>query len=262
MATHIGLIGGGNISNTHAAAARDIPGVVVAAVWGTNPNKVEALAKQHDAKPYADLNEFLRHRPMEMVIIGSPSGLHAEHGIACAREGLHVLVEKPIDIATRRADALIAETKRAGVKLGVIFQDRFAPDIIKLKQIIDEGALGRLLFVDARVKWFRPREYYSQSRWRGTLALDGGGVLINQAIHTVDLMLWLLGDAEVVHAQTATMFHDIEAEDTASLRLQFRDGTMGALQASTACYPGSPRVLEITGTEGFIVLEHDRMVAA
>src|SRR5712675_2911305 len=104
MAIHIGLIGGGNISNTHAAAARDIADVVIAAVWGTNPNKVEALAQQHNARAYADLKEFLRHRPMEMVVIGSPSGLHADHGIACARQGLHVLVEKPIDITSGRAD--------------------------------------------------------------------------------------------------------------------------------------------------------------
>src|SRR5580704_9354332 len=123
---------------------------------------------------------------MTLVAIGSPSGLHATHGIAAAEHGLHVLTEKPLEITTERADALIEAAERSGVKLGVMFQDRVKPDIRRLREWVCEGVIGRPLLVDARVKWYRPQEYYEGSRWRGTIALDGGGALINQAVHTVD----------------------------------------------------------------------------
>src|SRR5262249_12356193 len=157
------------------------------------------LCEEHGGTPYQDFEAFLSHRAMEMVVIGSPSGLHAAQGIEAARRGLHVLVEKPIDISSERVDALIGECKRQRVKLGVIFQDRFQPDIRRLKRLVSDNLLGRPLLADARVKWFRPPEYYAGSRWRGTWALDGGGALMNQGIHTVDLLLWLLGD--VLHVQ-------------------------------------------------------------
>jgi UDP-N-acetyl-2-amino-2-deoxyglucuronate dehydrogenase len=262
MTTHIGLIGGGNISETHARAARAIPGTTIAAIYGTNAEKVARLAREHNAKPYGDFQVFLAHRPMDLVMIGSPSGLHAAHGVAAAQHGLHVLTEKPIETTTERADVLIAAARESNVKLGVLFQDRTKPDIRKLKQWIDEGVLGRLLLVDARMKWYRPPEYYSASKWRGTLSLDGGGALINQCSHTVDLLLWLLGDVTRVQARTATTLHKIDAEDTAFAILEFSSGAIGTLQATTAAYPGYPRRLEITGTEGTVILEHDRIIAA
>jgi predicted dehydrogenase len=183
-------------------------------------------------------------------------------GIAAAERGLHVLTEKPIDISTERADALIEAAQRSRVKLGVMFQDRVKPGIRQLKEWISTGVLGRVMLADARVKWYRPAEYYSQSRWRGTLALDGGGALINQAIHTVDLLLWLLGDVARVQSRTATALHKIEAEDTALAILEFSSGTLGIFQATTAAYPGYPRRLELTGSEGTVILEQDRILAA
>ncbi len=262
MAIHIGLIGGGNITSTHARVARAIPGVEITAIYGTNANKVTALCRDYGGKPYQDFDAFLAHRPMDLVAIGSPSGLHATHGIAAAQRGLHVLTEKPIEISTKRADALIEAAERCGVKLGVMFQDRVKPGIRQLRDWISTGAIGKPLLVDARVKWYRPPEYYGQSRWRGTLALDGGGALINQAVHTVDLLLWLLGDVVRVQSRVATALHTIEAEDIALAILEFSSGTFGVLQATTAAYPGYPRRLEITGSEGTVILEQDRILAA
>jgi UDP-N-acetyl-2-amino-2-deoxyglucuronate dehydrogenase len=262
MTIHIGLIGGGNISETHARAAGAIAGVEIAAIYGTNAKKAAALCREHGGKPYQDFDAFLAHRPMNMVAIGSPSGLHAAQGIAAAHRGLHVLTEKPIDISAERADALIEAATRSGVKLGVMFQDRVKPGIRELREWVRTGVMGKPLVVDARVKWYRPREYYSGSRWRGTLALDGGGALINQAIHTVDLLLWLLGDVVRVRARTATLLHAIETEDTALAILEFASGALGTLEATTAAYPGYPRRMEITGTEGTVILEQDRVVAA
>jgi predicted dehydrogenase len=262
MTTHIGLVGSGNITQTHARAAKAIPGVRIAAIYGTNPQTVARLATEHDARPYTDFAAFLAHQPLDLVILGTPSGLHAEQGIAAAQHGLHVLTEKPIDISTKNADALIAAADKAHVKLAVIFQDRLKPNIQRLKQWLDRGLLGKLLLVDARVKWYRPPDYYSGSKWRGTFAHDGGGALINQAIHTVDLLLWLLGDVARVQARTATVLHKIEAEDTAVATLEFANGAVGTFLATTAAYPGYPRRVEITGTEGTVILEHDRIVAA
>ena len=262
MTTHIGLIGGGNITETHARAARAIPGVEVSGIHGTNAEKIARLCREHGGTPYQDFDAFLKHRPMDLVIIGSPSGLHATQGIAAARSGLHVLTEKPIEISSARADALIAAAGQSKVQLGVIFQDRMKPHIRQLKNWLDQGLLGRPLIVDARVKWYRPPEYYSNSRWRGTLALDGGGALINQGVHTVDLLLWLLGDVVRVQARTGTLLHKIEAEDTAAAILEFASGALGILHATTAAYPGYPRRVEISGSEGTVMLEHDRIIAA
>jgi len=262
MTTYIGLIGGGNITETHARAARAIPGVEIAAVCGSNAGKVSRLTREYGGKPFSDLEQFLNHRPMDLVAIGSPSALHAEQGIAAARRGLHILIEKPIDITTDRADALISEAEKAGVKLGIFFQDRCKPDLLRVKQKIDEGVLGQPILADARVKWYRPPDYYLNSRWRGTQAFDGGGALINQAIHTVDLLLWLFGDVVSVQATSMAALYKIEVEDTLVASLQFANGALGILQATTSVFPGYPRRLELTGSEGTLIIEQDRLLAA
>ena len=258
---HVGILGAGNISETHARAARDIPGVEVVAHWGRDRAKALRMAREYGGMAYEDLESFLRHRPMDMVVVGTPSGLHAEHAAAAARYGLHVLVEKPLDVTVERIDALIDTCDEAGVKLGVIFQDRRAPDLLWLKRVVADGTVGRVFLASARVKWYRPPDYYAGSRWRGTWALDGGGAVMNQGIHTVDLLLWLLGDVEHVYANTRTSFHSIEVEDTAVACLEFAAGAIGTFEASTSAFPGFPRRLEVTGSEGTVVVEGDRVVS-
>jgi UDP-N-acetyl-2-amino-2-deoxyglucuronate dehydrogenase len=257
---NIGILGGGNISDTHARAAAAVPGVRVVACYGANRERTAKLASRHDAVLYDDLDKFLAHRPMEIVAIGSPSALHAEQGIAAARRGLHVLSEKPLDITTRRADELIDACAAAGVKLGVFFQDRLRPDVARIKRMIDDGELGKPVMIAGRVRWYRPPEYYSGSKWRGTWKLDGGGALMNQAIHTVDLVQWLFGPVARVSSAVATRIHDIEVEDTAAAVIEFTSGAIGTIEASTSLFPGYPRRLEVTGSEGTIVLEDDKIV--
>lgn len=259
--TKLGIIGAGNISGTHARAAVEIDGLEIAAVYGTNRDKATRLAQLYGGVVYENLDTFLEHQPLDLVVIGSPSGLHAEQGIAAARQGLHVLVEKPIDITTARADALISECTRAGVKLGVCFQDRVAPEIARLKQLLEAGRLGTPILVSGKVKWYRPPEYYRDSRWRGTFDLDGGGALINQGIHTVDLLLWLMGGVTRVNAKAITALHDIEAEDTVVATLEFANGAIGTLEAATSAYPGYRRRIELTGSEGTIILEDSQIIA-
>ena len=250
----VGIIGGGGISETHARAAAGVPGLTVAAVYGENRERVAQLASEHGAAAYDNFERFLAH-PLDLVAIGSPSGLHAAHGIAAAERGFHVLVEKPIDVTVERADALIAAAEAAGVRLGVFFQDRLRPEVIRLKGTLDAGELGAPVMISGRVKWYRPREYYTNSRWRGTRALDGGGALMNQGIHTVDLVQWLFGPVARVQGSAATRLHDIEVEDTAAAVLEFTSGAIGVIEAATSIHPGYARRLEVTGTKGTVVLE-------
>jgi len=261
VTVHVGLIGAGNISDTHARAFGEMPGATIAAVFAPMRARAEQLAARHGAAPYDALDRFLDHRPLDMVVVGTPSGLHADHGIAAARRGLHVLVEKPIDVTTARADALIAEASRAPVTLGVIFQDRLKPDVRRMKALVDDGRLGAPILADARVKWYRPPAYYAGSRWRGTRALDGGGALMNQGVHTVDLLLWLLGPVRRVAARTATALHAIEVEDTAAALLEFANGALGTLEATTAAFPGYSRRIELTGSNGTLILDGDDLTA-
>jgi predicted dehydrogenase len=258
---HIGLIGAGNISATHARACTGLSDVRVAAVYAPTRAHAARLAAETGATACDTLDALLAHRPLDMVAIGSPSGLHAEHGIAAARAGLHVLVEKPIDISSPRADALIAAAASCGVTLGVIFQDRFKPGVRHLKAIVDEGRLGAPVLASARVKWYRPPDYYRASAWRGTRALDGGGALINQAVHTVDLLLWLFGPVRRVYGKAATRVHAIEVEDTVVATVEFANGALGTIEATTAAYPGYARRLELTGSNGTAMLDGDALVA-
>ena len=262
MSVHIGILGGGGISDTHARAARSIDGVEVAAVYGDNGEKSRRLAETHGVSASADLASFLAHRPLDVVAIGSPSGCHAEQAIACLRAGLHVLVEKPMAVTAEEAASLVAAVDASGRKLGVFFQDRLAPDFVRLKAYLDVGHLGRILLATGHVKWFRPKEYYATSRWRGTWSLDGGGAVMNQGIHTLDLMLHLVGDVSSVQARARALRHAIEVEDTGVATLEFANGALGMFEATTAAHPGYKRRLEISGERGTIVVEHDRVVAA
>ena len=253
---NVGLVGAGNISDTHARAAL-AAGLRIEGIHGDNRDKARTLADRHGTTAFDSLDALLAQPSLDLVIIGSPSGRHAEQAIAAARRGRHVLIEKPLDITTARIDALAQEVERAKITLGVIFQDRLKPDVVEMKRRLDAGELGTPLVATAEVKWSRPPEYYSASRWRGTWALDGGGALMNQGIHTVDLLLWLCGPVARVYGRTSTACHDIEVEDTAVALLEFASGALGTLTATTCAYPGRPRRIEIVGSKGTAVLEGD-----
>jgi predicted dehydrogenase len=258
---HLGILGAGGISETHARAAASIPGVDIAAVYGANPAKARALGARYGVRAYDELPRFLDHRPMDIVAIGSPSGVHAEHAIAAVRRGLHVIVEKPLDVSLDRIDDLIRESSRARARVGVFFQDRLRPAVRTMKEVIEAGRLGSPVLASGRVKWHRPPEYYAGSRWRGTWALDGGGALMNQGIHTADLLLWLFGPVSRVSAHIATRVHRIEVEDTAAALLEFSSGALGVLEAATSIYPGYARRIELTGSNGTMILDNDRIAA-
>jgi UDP-N-acetyl-2-amino-2-deoxyglucuronate dehydrogenase len=252
----IGIVGGGLIGKVHAAAIQSIPDARLVAVCGRDEARTQGFAAQFGAAAYADYDRFLAHPGLHVVCVCSPSGLHLEHGARAAHAGKHVLVEKPIEINLARADELIATCEQAGVKLGVIFQSRFLADAERVKRAVEAGKLGRLMLCDAYVKWYRAPEYYAGS-WHGTLALDGGGALINQAIHTVDLLQWVCGLPETVFAMKGALRYDIEGEDTLVASLKFPGGALGVIEATTSVKPGFKRRLEISGEKGTIILDGD-----
>jgi predicted dehydrogenase len=257
----VGFTGGGNITDTHVRAVQGVPGLQPVGVCGPNASKVDALAVRSGLISAPSLASLLDQTPLDIVCIGTPSGVHADEIALAASRGCHVLCEKPLDVTLERADAAIEAVERAGVSLGVFFQDRCTPAFREARDAIAAGRLGRVLLVDARVKWYRAPEYYRTAAWRGTPSLDGGGALMNQGIHTLDLLLFLLGDVAEVQARAATAIHEIRVEDTLVASMAFASGAVGTLQATTAAWPGYPRRVEITGTEGTLILEHDRIAS-
>lgn len=259
MTTEIGfgVVGCGLIGKVQAEAITSIPGARLVAVCARDEKRTAEFAAKFGATGYTNYDQFLRHPGLQIVNICTPSGLHAEQGIAAAQAGKHVLVEKPIETTLEKADALIEACDRSGVKLGVIFQSRFLPAVQKIKHAIDEGKLGRLMLGDAYVKWYRAPEYYADS-WHGTMALDGGGALINQAIHTVDLLRWMMGPVDVAFAMKGALrYPHIEAEDTLVANLRFQNGALGVIEATTSAKPGFKRRLEISGERGTVILDGD-----
>ncbi len=253
-----GIVGGGMIGAVQAAAIEQISGARLLAVCGRDEKRTAEFAAKFGCVAYTDYDKFLQHPGLQIVNICTPSGTHAELGIRAAEAGKHVLVEKPIEINLERADALIAACDKASVKLGVIFQSRFLPAVQRIKQAIDEGRLGKLMLGDALVKWYRAPEYYAPGSWRGTLKMDGGGALINQAIHTIDLLCWMMGPAESAFAMKAALrYPHIEAEDTLVGTVKFQNGALGVVQAATSAKPGFKRRLEISGERGSIILDGD-----
>jgi UDP-N-acetyl-2-amino-2-deoxyglucuronate dehydrogenase len=252
----IGIVGGGLIGKVHAEAVQSIPDARLVAVCGRDEARTQAFAERFGAAAYTDYDRFLAHPGLDVVNVCTPSGLHLEQGARAAHAGKHVLVEKPIEIDPARADELIATCEQAGVKLGVIFQSRFLPDVQRLKRAVEEGRLGRLMLCDAYVKWYRAPEYYADS-WHGTMRLDGGGALINQAIHTVDLLQWIVGLPETVFAMKGALRYDIEGEDTLVASLKFPGGALGVIEATTSVKPGFKRRLEVSGERGTIILDGD-----
>jgi len=205
------------------------------------------------------LDQLLARPDVDVVCVCVPSGLHAEIGVRAAQAGKHLVVEKPIDVTLAAADRLIEAARAAGVALTVISQHRFDPGLIELKRLLGDGALGRLVLAEASTKWYRTQAYYDSAAWRGTWAMDGGS-LMNQGIHYVDLLRWCMGPVTAVTAVCATQAHQVEVEDTALAIVRFGSGAVGTILSSTAAYPGFPQRLEITGTDGTVIVEDGRIV--
>lgn len=252
----IGILGLGAISDFHARAARALERGALVACCSRDPHKAKLFAERHACTPYSSVQEFLAHPGLDVVSIATAAGHHMEPALEAIGSGKHVMIEKPIEISLERCDRIIEAARTAGVLVSGVFQSRFQEVAQIVKGAIDEGRFGRITLGDAYVKWFRSQEYYDATIGRGTWGYDGGGALMNQGIHAVDLLQWFMGPVESVSARVSTIGHTgIEVEDNAVATLRFRNGAFGVIEGSTSIYPGFPKRIEISGTAGSATLE-------
>ncbi|MEN6594072.1 MAG: Gfo/Idh/MocA family oxidoreductase [Clostridiaceae bacterium] len=247
----VGVIGCGAISKMHIESFLRIPQTKIRAVADVNEAAAAHVANELGAASYTDYHELLKRTDIDLVSICTPSGLHSEAAIAAARAGKHVIVEKPLDVTLPKIDAMIEACEQNHVKLNCIFNNRYRESNLFLKRAVEAGRFGKLVNANAIIRWYREPDYYIKSPWHGSWALDGGGALMNQSIHYVDLLLWLAGSVESLSAYTGTLLHkSMETEDTAVVSLRFLNGALGAIIATTSTYPGYPAEIQITGERG------------
>jgi predicted dehydrogenase len=254
------IVGCGMIARFHGRALAEVPGARLVALISRRPENAQALADTLGIRcaTYTEWAPALARPDVDVVIVTTPSGAHLEPAMAAALAGKHVVVEKPLEITLERCDRLIDACDRHGVKLCTIFPSRFSDVNQALKAAVVAGRFGRLTLGETTCKWWRPQSYYDEGGWKGTRALDGGGALMNQAIHNVDLLSWMMGSVTHISGFTATLAHErIEVEDTAVACLRFANGALGMIAATTSVHPGLPKTIAVHGDRGTVVIEQD-----
>ncbi|MEO0417126.1 MAG: Gfo/Idh/MocA family oxidoreductase, partial [Verrucomicrobiota bacterium] len=249
------------IANFHAKAIEAMADGELHSFYGRRQDAVNELLSEFGGKGYTDLDEFLADPELDIVTIATPSGAHLEPAIAAAKAKKHVVCEKPLEVTPERIDQMIEACDENGVTLSGIFNRRFHPAMDAFKKAVDQDRFGQLVLCDAYVKWFRDQAYYDSGAWRGTWALDGGGALMNQSIHTIDALIYLAGDVAAVSASMACLTHEgIEVEDTAVAILEFKNGARGVIQGSTSCWSstGHPAEVQLSGEKGSVFLSDEQ----
>jgi UDP-N-acetyl-2-amino-2-deoxyglucuronate dehydrogenase len=251
-----GVIGTGFIGEYHADAIKNLPNAkLVAGCARSEANAKRFCQKMHGCKIYSDFHEMLKDPAIDVVTIATPSGSHMEPAVAAAKAGKHVIVEKPIEITLDRIDRILEAHDKAGTTVGGIFNGRFTEAAGMFKGAVQQGRFGRLTFGMAYGPWWRDQSYYDEGGWKGTLQYDGGGALMNQGIHTIDMLQWLMGPVKTVQAFTATLAHTrIEVEDTGSAAVEFANGALGTIACATSMWPGHFRIVEVAGDEGSVAM--------
>lgn len=252
-----GIVGCGMIAGVHARAIEHIDGAELFGVADNSLAAANRFAQQHGVKAYADYSEMLSDENIDAVCICTPSFLHAEMAIEAMNAGKHVVVEKPMALDADSADEVIKVSDKTGKKLTVIYQLRYEDDIIKVKELVRQGAFGRITLCRLALNYYRSKEYYASSAWKGMIKYEGGGALMNQGIHGVDLMEYIMGDVKSVRGLAKTLVHNIEVEDTAVATVEFENGALGVITASSCAYPGFDRTIEIYGDSGYVVIKEN-----
>lgn len=269
----IGIIGGGGIAGMHAKSIHDLDNAQLVAVADKNPDAAAKFADENECQPFSDVEEMLEDVKPDVVTVCTPSGAHLEPVSTCLHHDIPVLCEKPLEIQLDRVDQMIRIAEQREVKLGCIFMQRYSPLMQQIYNAAAAGRFGDLAAVNGYVPWWRSDEYYAPGRWQGTLALDGGGAMMNQSIHVVDMVQWLASATmndidsdenavDEVFAYTAKRAHDpnlIEVEDTATVSLKFKNGALGQLLGTTSLYPGALRRVQIGGRDGMAETLEDEL---
>ena len=254
------IVGSGMIADVHAGAIAAVPEARLVAVYSRGAEGRERFAQAHGCRAVGSIEELVRDPEVEAVCVTTPSGAHAEAAVPILEAGKAVLCEKPLEVTLAACDRIFSAAERGGGVLAGVFQMRLGRGAHTLKAAIAAGRFGRLTSCSAYIKWWRAQDYYTSSKWKGTAALDGGGALINQGIHAVDLLQWLVGLPEEVAAFAGTLAHPgMEAEDTVAATMRFPGGALGVIEAATSAYPGSDVRIEITGDRGSATLVNDQI---
>ena len=255
----VGIVGSGMIAQFHATALQQIEGVRLVGIYSSTEGKRQSFADKWSCRAFATLQELLSE--VDMILIATPSGTHLDITLEAAKQDVHVLCEKPLEITTSRIDQMIEAAEENQIILGGIFNRRFNSAVSRLKEAVVQNRFGQLTICDAQIKWYRTQEYYDSGGWRGTWTLDGGGALMNQSIHTIDLLIYLAGPIKRLAAITKTLTHDrIEVEDNAVIMVEYESGAIGTIQASTSCWSedGHAAEVNICGTAGSVFMHDDR----
>jgi len=252
MALGFGIIGCGTIANWHVAGVRACKDAVLIGAADAKPEFSVKFCEKYGIKQFMSVEEMLACPEIDVVCICTPSGLHAPYAIQAANAGKHIVVEKPMALTVESCDEVIKACEENHVKCGVISQSRFTKTIQTIKKAIEEGKLGKIVTADVSMKYYRSPEYYAGSTWRGTWAMDGGGALMNQGIHGIDALQYLMGNVKSIYGYARTLARDIEVEDTCSAVLEFENGAVGIIQGTTSVYPGYPRNFVVSGTKGTV----------
>ncbi len=258
---NIAIVGTGSIAGHFYKSIVDLPNASVVGMCSSSADRAAAAQEKYGVPVYHDLENLLAREEVDVVCICTASGQHLEPALVAAQQGKHIICEKPLEVTSQRAQQIIDACREHHVVLAGIFQNRYSKDYQDLKSAVDAGMLGKLLVGNAYIKWYRDDAYYASSPWRGTLKGDGGAAFINQGIHTIDLLLHIMGEVDSVYAKTRTMTHDIEGEDVGIALLEFESGALGAIQASTSMWPGYPERLEIFGEKGSVIMEGGKITA-
>ncbi len=253
------IIGTGMIAEFHANAIALVPGAKLLGAYGNIPEQRAAFCQKHGIREYDSLEAAITDPLVHAATIATPSGLHAAVAVPVLEAGKAVLCEKPIDVTIEAVDAILAAEKKGNGRLACVFQARFGVGAQKLKAAIEAGRFGRLTMCSAYIKWWRDQAYYGTSGWKGTWKIDGGGALMNQGVHAVDLLQWLVGLPVEVSAFHATLAHTMEAEDTLTAMLRYEHGALGVIEAATSAWPGDDLQIEICGDKGSATIVNDKV---
>ena len=251
----IAIIGCGMISKIHLAALQQIPEARICGVWSRKPETTKRCAGEYGIRAYESFQAVCDDPEVKIIILCTPPGFHVDHGLQAAAAGKHLIIEKPLDVDLDKGQKLVETYREKGLKLAVIYQNRYTKAARQVKAAIDQGLLGKLILGDAYVKWYRSPEYYTSADWRGTWEVEGGGSLITQAIHSIDLLQWFMGKVKSISGTIRISAHQIQTEDLGVAVLEFDNGALGVIESSTAIVPGFKERLEIHGQKGSIILE-------
>ena len=258
---NFGLVGCGAAAITHARLLAEISDASLYGVADKNTESAKTFAANYGAKAYTSYEELLLDPDIDVITIATPSYFHKDNAIAALGAGKHVVLEKPMALCAEDCDEIISMQKSSRKLLTVMAQMRFSEDVMKVKKLVEQSAFGKISLCELSMKYYRDASYYANSNWRGTLKYDGGGALINQGIHGIDLVMYILGDILSVKAMKNTAVHDIEAEDTLVALCEFECGALGVVEASTCAYPGFERTIKIHGDRGYLELKENKIMS-